>query len=116
MADKVLETIRQKLESPPSDERMTVRRSATVSVTVAEIKRAIAASPDHPIARVYTSAVKGFDDSRALVVDAADLQAVLDGTEVELTEEYVDGGRVITKVMRRTAPKPAEATQPKPPS
>jgi len=110
--DKVMEAIRRKLLKPEVAARMPVRKSKVLTVTVAEIRRAVDANPGHRVAKVYRKAVAGKRDTLRVAVDAADLQALLANTEVKTTEEVVDGARVITKLMNEELPLPVAESPP----
>ena len=105
--DAVLDAIRRKLLHPEVTARMPVRRAKVIVVTAAEIRRAVDTNPGHRVAKVYRRAVAGKRDKARVAVDAADLQALLNNTEVKTVEEIVDGARVITKLMNEELPLPA---------
>jgi len=76
-----------------------------VDVTLGDLRAAVEAAPDHPFANAFRKAcgdLKGLTplpDARKVVVDKVDLQAILEGGEVDaIREADKDGNPVVRKV------------------
>ncbi|MGD9647083.1 MAG: hypothetical protein AB7U73_15335 [Pirellulales bacterium] len=74
-----------------------LRKLAPAVVTVGELREAIAAYPEHPVAQAYALAVDGRPDERRLTVDRNDLLALCTNCAVVTHEEWTAGGVEISK-------------------
>ena len=70
-------------EEPDPKAILPVKESATIEVTVAELKQACEACPDHVHVRIFARAVESRSDPETITVDRVDLQAMLDDLDVE---------------------------------
>lgn len=86
MANTV-DNLRQRLSQPSPESQdqsvgMAVHKTALIAVTVGEIKAALEVQPNHPAAKAFTKAIRGYGDDHRLYVEKADLQGLLDNREV----------------------------------
>lgn len=110
---------------PQEVEPLVVSQARKIKITAGELRDAVRGNPDHPISKVYSKAVRGFPNNRQVVVDAVDLQAVLENGTVEVGEQVEtlpdDGTGETARIRKRTkqfkagkpTPSPAPATPPK---
>lgn len=119
--DKELKDLRERLEAKqPIPSAMQVHRIPVIKTMVQELRAAITANPDHPVAVIYKAAIeklpKNVKPERVLNVEKPDLQALLDNAEVitERAVEDVDGEArlVVTKRVGEPLKKSAKPARP----
>ena len=104
-----LDELRRRLaESDAKVQPLKVRQAKLVKATAAELIAACEANPDHPVAAIYCKATYRMPPAKQIMVEAVDLEALLDNAEV-VTEEVIEGdARVVRKrLVRQTRPLPA---------
>jgi hypothetical protein len=100
---------------------MILRRFSGIEVTVGQLKAAVKANPEHPVAVNLTPMLKGYADPRhnphKVTVSKIDMEALLDNKEVKtevLGESLVDNSRMteVRKVLGDTITKQPEPKSP----
>jgi len=115
-----LEALKQRLAArrPKGPvKKMIVERNQKVGISVGEIKAAIEARPDHSHAEAFGQGIRlgtpeEMDEDQEIFVDQVDLEALLQGAEVETVEEVIDGEAF--QVKQLTGGKAPLAPAPKP--
>tara|TARA_R110000803_G_scaffold3285_6_gene11207 strand:- start:6811 stop:7167 length:357 start_codon:yes stop_codon:yes gene_type:complete len=92
---------------------LAVKRNKAIKMTVAEAKVACEAHPDHCCSKVIGKAIAGMLDTSSVTLDLVDVEAMLDGGEVEVVEttEMV-GGQSSTVKTKRLKSKSARPIKP----
>lgn len=84
-----LDSLKQRLQGENSDSApatMILHKSKTIKVTVKELREATDANPNHPAAKVFRKAIERLPEDKTVIVDRADLQALIDNAEVEVID------------------------------
>ena len=122
--DKLRDRINEAATSGPTKiQPMMVREAATFKLTAGELLAACKECPDHPNAAIFTKAAEGMPPNNSVVIERLDLEAMLNGQEVETytTVEPVEGTKEQARVVRKRLKgqpkaqgKPAKPVAPKP--
>lgn len=99
---------------------MKTHRPKMLEVSVAELKAAIETRPGHPAAEAFAIGIGlGTDEElpaqSKLTVQAVDLEALLEGAEVETVEVVEDGIPFIDRKMKGKLAPPPKPKKPKDP-
>ena len=90
---------------------MPSRSERQFACPVAESKGAIKANPEHPVAKVFKNAIRGYPDSKELIVDAVDMEALLDNKRVRAESTIEEGDEFsAVRVVRKKLVDPKEGT------
>lgn len=96
--DAVLDNFIERLQGKKiKHQPLIVRDGEHFEATVKEIRALVARNPKHPIAQVFANATLGQPETDKVVIDKADLEAVIDNREVIINsavELQADGSTV----------------------
>jgi hypothetical protein len=101
-----------RLESGGRINSIDVRRFKPVKATVAEIREAAAANPDHPLASIMAESTYDMPASLQLVVDHNDLLGLATNREVHIRTSVQNGSRVSWKEIGELRTKVAVSESP----
>lgn len=99
----------ERLESNQPQGPVPIRKMAGVQVTADEIREAIAANPNHPLAWVFGQAVEGQPGDTKLYCDRADILGLATNRAVRSRRHMVDDELHLSKELGPSLAKPAAA-------
>jgi hypothetical protein len=104
-----------RLESNEPQGPVPIRRLSGVQVTADEIREAISANPNHPLAWIFSQAVEGQPGDAKLYCDRADILGLATNRAVRKRRHMVDDELHISKELGQSleAKKPTPASTPK---
>lgn len=101
-----------RLEGGEEPQGIDVRRLRPAEASVGEIREAVNAHPDHPLAPVFRAAINGLPGSLRVTVDHADLLGLATNRQVNSRTAIRDGSVVSWReIGELRTPAPEEITQ-----
>lgn len=91
------------ISGPTNIQPMMVRESATFKLTAGELLAACKECPDHPNVPIFVKAAETLPENYPVVIERLDLEAMLNGQEVETytTLENIEGTKEKARVVRK---------------
>ena len=82
------------------DNKMAQSSVQVVEISVQELKQAISKNPNHPVAQVFSGAIRNIKDHEKVYIEQPDLQGLIQDREVITRFTTVGGKKTRTKFIK----------------